>query len=130
MSPLGSTLRAEGRGAMWHDPEDRLRKAIERFEDDDVETAWRMLRALERKGVSSPRIHLYLAGRELLVLGPRGALLNGTVDMDHGFGTQLAAGGMRLRVGGIELHLDDPAAITEIDEDEATQVAAAVHPAV
>ena len=45
---------------MWHDPEDRLSKAIERFEEADVETAWRMLRALERKGVESPRLDLYL----------------------------------------------------------------------
>lgn len=45
---------------MWHDPDDRLRKAVERFEEDDVESAWRMLRSLERKGVESPRIDLYL----------------------------------------------------------------------
>lgn len=45
---------------MWHDPEDRLQKAIERFEEADFETAWRMLRGLERKGVESPRLELYL----------------------------------------------------------------------
>lgn len=45
---------------MWHDPEDRLQKAIERFEEADVATAWRMLRGLEKKGVESPRIELYL----------------------------------------------------------------------
>jgi tetratricopeptide (TPR) repeat protein len=45
---------------MWHDPDDRIRKAAERFEEDDVRAARRMLRALERQGVESPRIDLYL----------------------------------------------------------------------
>ena len=45
---------------MWHDPDDRIRKAMERFEEDDVEAARRMLRALEKQGVESPRIDLYL----------------------------------------------------------------------
>jgi hypothetical protein len=37
---------------------------------------------------------------------------------------------MGRRVHGIELDLDDPATVPQIDEDEATQVAAAMHPAV
>jgi hypothetical protein len=52
------------------------------------------------------------------------------MDMNHGFGTELAAGCMGRRVHGIELDLDNPAAVPQIDEDEATQVAAAMHPAI
>src|SRR5262245_15582211 len=35
-SPPAPRLRAEGRAPMWHDPERRLEKAVERFEEDDV----------------------------------------------------------------------------------------------
>ena len=45
---------------MWHDSEDRLGKAVERFEEGAVEAARIMLRNLERRGVLSPRIDLYL----------------------------------------------------------------------
>jgi len=45
---------------MWHDAEDRLSKAVERFEEGAVEAARIMLRQLERRGVISPRIDLYL----------------------------------------------------------------------
>lgn len=59
---------------MWHDPEDRLTKAIERFEEADLETAWRMLRALERKGVESPRLELYLGHCHLELDRPEAAV--------------------------------------------------------
>ena len=45
---------------MWHDSEDRLSKAVERFEEGAVEAARIMLRTLDRRGVISPRIDLYL----------------------------------------------------------------------
>lgn len=45
---------------MWHDAEDRLSKAIERFEEGALEAARIMLRNLDRRGVISPRIDLYL----------------------------------------------------------------------
>ncbi len=45
---------------MWHDAEDRLSKAVERFEEGAVEAARIMLRNLDRRGVISPRIDLYL----------------------------------------------------------------------
>src|SRR5207247_5425270 len=61
LSPVRGRLRLGGPSrAMWHDPDDRIKKAVERFEDDDPATARRMLRALERQGVISPRIELYL----------------------------------------------------------------------
>lgn len=45
---------------MWHDADDRLSKAVERFEEGAVEAARIMLRNLDRRGVISPRIDLYL----------------------------------------------------------------------
>ncbi len=45
---------------MWHDADDRLSKAVERFEEGAVEAARIMLRTLDRRGVISPRIDLYL----------------------------------------------------------------------
>ncbi|MDA1195838.1 MAG: tetratricopeptide repeat protein, partial [Planctomycetota bacterium] len=45
---------------MWHDADDRLGKAVERFEEGAVEAARIMLRTLDRRGVISPRIDLYL----------------------------------------------------------------------
>ena len=45
---------------MWHDSDRRLAKAVERFEDGDVQAARAMLRQLDRRGVISPRIDLYL----------------------------------------------------------------------
>lgn len=45
---------------MWHDPDDRLGKAVERFEEGAIEAARLMLRNLDRQGVMSPRIDLYL----------------------------------------------------------------------
>jgi tetratricopeptide (TPR) repeat protein len=45
---------------MWHDSDDRLSKAVERFEEGAVEAARIMLRNLDRRGVISPRIDLYL----------------------------------------------------------------------
>jgi tetratricopeptide (TPR) repeat protein len=45
---------------MWHDADDRLSKAVERFEEGAVEAARLMLRNLDRRGVVSPRIDLYL----------------------------------------------------------------------
>src|SRR5262245_34897465 len=59
---------------MWHDPDDRISRAIRRFEDDDVATARRMLRALERQGVESPRIELYLGHCHLEDGNPDAAL--------------------------------------------------------
>lgn len=45
---------------MWHDSDRRLAKAVERFEEGDLEAAQAMLRSLDRRGVISPRIDLYL----------------------------------------------------------------------
>ena len=45
---------------MWHDSEDRIGKAVERYEEGAVEAARLMLRNLDRRGVISPRIDLYL----------------------------------------------------------------------
>lgn len=59
---------------MWHDPDDRLQKAIERFEEDDIETAWKMLRGLERKGVESARLELYLGHCHLELDRPEAAI--------------------------------------------------------
>lgn len=46
---------------MWHDAEHRIEKAIARFEEGDLRAAQSMLRTLDRKGILSPRIDLYLA---------------------------------------------------------------------
>ncbi len=45
---------------MWHDSERRLAKAVARFEEGDLDAAQAMLRTLDRRGVISPRIDLYL----------------------------------------------------------------------
>lgn len=45
---------------MWHDSDRRLAKALERFEEGDLDTARTMLKSLDRQGVISPRIDLYL----------------------------------------------------------------------
>ncbi len=44
---------------MWHDAEDRLSKAVERFEEGALEAARIMLRNLDRRGV----IRINLSGR-------------------------------------------------------------------
>ena len=59
---------------MWHDPDDRLQKAVDRYDEGDVETARTMLRALDRQGVISPRIDLYLGHCHLDADRPRAAL--------------------------------------------------------
>ncbi len=59
---------------MWHDPDDRLQKAIDRYEEGDVEAARAMLRALDRQGVISPRIDLYLGHCHMDDDHPRAAL--------------------------------------------------------
>ncbi len=59
---------------MWHDSEDRIQKAIERFEEADVGTAWRMLRNLEKRGVESPRLDLYLGHCHLELDRPEAAV--------------------------------------------------------
>jgi predicted Zn-dependent protease len=59
---------------MWHDPEDRLQKAVDRFEAGDVAGAAAMLRGLERMGVISPRIELYLGHCHLEEDRPQAAL--------------------------------------------------------
>lgn len=45
---------------MWHDADGRLDKAVQRFDEGDREAARAMLRGLDRRGVVSPRIDLYL----------------------------------------------------------------------
>ncbi|MCA9316304.1 MAG: tetratricopeptide repeat protein [Planctomycetes bacterium] len=45
---------------MWHDADRRLAKAVQRFEEGDHAGARAMLRSLDRRGVISPRIDLYL----------------------------------------------------------------------
>ncbi|MFM8980392.1 MAG: tetratricopeptide repeat protein, partial [Planctomycetia bacterium] len=59
---------------MWFDADQRLRKAVERFEEGDVEAARAMLRSLDRKGVVSPRIDLYLGHCHLEADRPEAAL--------------------------------------------------------
>src|SRR5687768_4396993 len=59
---------------MWRDPENRLQKAIDRFDEGDLDAARRMLRALERQGVESARIELYLGHCHLEEDRPEGAL--------------------------------------------------------
>ncbi|MFV1958561.1 MAG: tetratricopeptide repeat protein, partial [Planctomycetota bacterium] len=59
---------------MWHDPDDRLQKAIDRYGEGDVGTARRMLRALDKQGVLSPRIDLFLGHCHLDDDQPRAAL--------------------------------------------------------
>ncbi len=45
---------------MWHDAEGRLDKAVARYDEGDLRTARTMLRGLDRRGVISPTIDLYL----------------------------------------------------------------------
>ncbi len=45
---------------MWHDSDRRLAKAVQRFEEGDHAAARAMLRSLDRRGIISPRIDLYL----------------------------------------------------------------------
>lgn len=45
---------------MVYDADRRLQKAVERFEEGDLATARSMLKGLDRRGVVSPRIDLYL----------------------------------------------------------------------
>ncbi len=59
---------------MWHDPDDRLQKAVDRYDEGDLDTARTMLRALDRQGVISPRIDLYLGHLHLDADHPRAAL--------------------------------------------------------
>jgi len=59
---------------MWHDPDDRLQKAVDRYERGDVDAAQRMLRALDRQGVVSPRIDLSLGHCHLDEDRPQAAL--------------------------------------------------------
>ena len=59
-SRVADSFQKGPRGHMWHDSEDRIGKAVERFEEGAVEAARIMLRGLDRRGVVSPRIDLYL----------------------------------------------------------------------
>lgn len=59
---------------MWYDADERLRKAVERFEEGDLEAARAMLRGLDRRGVISPRIDLYLGHCHLEADRPEAAL--------------------------------------------------------
>ena len=45
---------------MWHDAEGRLDKAVASYDEGDLRTARTMLRGLDRRGVISPTIDLYL----------------------------------------------------------------------
>ena len=59
---------------MWHDPDDRLQKAVDRYESGDVAAARTLLRSLDRQGVLSPRIDLYLGHCHLDEDRPQAAL--------------------------------------------------------
>ena len=76
------------------------------------------------------RLDLDLSRLELLVLGSRRAPLNRALHADHPFGPKLTTGRVRLGVDGIELHLDNSASVAQVDEDQATEVAPPMHPAV
>src|SRR4029077_17011115 len=92
----------------------------------DGERRW--LRAVEDD--NGTRFDLDLARRQLLVFGPWWPPLDGALHMDHRLRSELTTDGVDLRVGGVELHLDDSAAIAQIDEDQTAEVAPPVHPAV
>src|SRR5438876_1130692 len=76
------------------------------------------------------RLDLHFTGRKLLVFGSWRAPLDGALYVDHPFRPKLAAGRVRLGLHRVELHLDDSASITQVDEDQTTQVAPPMHPAV
>jgi predicted Zn-dependent protease len=59
---------------MWHDPGHRLEKAIQRYAEGDLAAARAMLRALDRQGVISPRIDLFLGHCHLHDDRPEAAL--------------------------------------------------------
>jgi predicted Zn-dependent protease len=59
---------------MWYDPDDRISKALVRYEEGDLRAASAMLRALDRRGVESPRIDLYLGHCHLEQDRPEAAL--------------------------------------------------------
>src|SRR5256712_5296795 len=86
------------------------------------------LRAVE--DTDGLRIDLDRTGREPLVFRSRWALDDRTTDVDHGLQPQLAARRMRLGMHRIELHLDDPTSVAQVDEDQAAQVTPPVHPTI
>jgi hypothetical protein len=59
---------------MWYDPEDGLAKAIAHFDAGEVDRAQAMLRDLDRQGVVSPRLDLYLGHCHLEGDRPEAAL--------------------------------------------------------
>ena len=72
---------------------------------------------------------LDLAGRQLLVDGALGARPHAALDPHHEFVAHLLGGTEHLRQVGVVDHLDQPAAIAQVDEDDATMVTTAVYPA-
>src|ERR1700730_12010386 len=88
---------------------------------------WRQRAVEDRHGT---RVDLDLTRRQLLVFGPWWAPLDGALYVDHRFRSELTPDRVGLRVGGVELHLDDSTAIPQIDKDQATEVPPPVDPAV
>src|SRR3989449_1421784 len=93
-----------------------------------VDSEGRRLCAVE--DIDPLRIDLDRTGGELLVFRSRWALDDRATDVDHGLQPQLAARRMRLGMHRIELHLDDPTSVAQVDEDQAAQVTPAVHPTI
>ena len=88
----------------------------------------RRQRAVE--DVDGLRLDFDSTAGELLVLRSRWAPHDRPPDVDHGLQSQLSARRMRLSVHRVELHLDDPTPVAQVDEDQAAEVPAAVHPAI
>ena len=86
------------------------------------------MRAIE--DVDGVRVDFDRAGGELLVFRSRWALYDWPPDVDHRLQSELASRGMGLGVHRIELHLDDPTPVAQIDEDQAAEVATSVHPTI
>ena len=88
----------------------------------------RRLRLVEDRDPA--RLELDGARLELRVLGAGLAQLDLALDRDHELGADPVRGLVRLRgVGGVDHHLGDAVAVTQVDEDQLPVVAAAVDPA-
>ncbi len=69
-----------------------------------------------------------LAGRQVRILGARGAIAHLAVDLDHPFRTQFL-GVLEGRAVGIGHHLGEAIMVAQVDEQHAAMVADAMHPA-
>ncbi len=92
-----------------------------------VDVEGRRLGGVEHGGLGGA--HLDGAGGHLVVLGALAAPLHRPAHLQHVLAARLAGDGVGSGLLRVEDHLHDAAGVSQVDEDEAAVVAAAVHPA-